>query len=78
MPARGGLRRRWWELSLPKMLFGANAFEISDIERMNLGAHQTDVSNVTTLRVGLHIFHNRRDSGGFHCRGEAQTAARRC
>jgi putative transposase len=26
-------------LSLPKMLSGANAFEISDIERMNIGAH---------------------------------------
>jgi hypothetical protein len=28
------------ELSLPKMLSGANTFEISDIERMNIGAHQ--------------------------------------
>jgi hypothetical protein len=27
-------------LSLPKMLSGPNAFEISDIERMNIGAHQ--------------------------------------
>jgi hypothetical protein len=27
-------------LYLPKMLSGANAFEISDIERMNIGAHQ--------------------------------------
>ena len=27
-------------LSLPKMLSGANAFEINDIERMNIGAHQ--------------------------------------
>jgi hypothetical protein len=27
-------------LSLPKMLSGANAFEISDIERRNIGAHQ--------------------------------------
>ena len=26
-------------LSLPKMLSGANAFEISDIERMNIRAH---------------------------------------
>jgi hypothetical protein len=25
--------------SLPTMLSGANAFEISDIERMNIGAH---------------------------------------
>jgi hypothetical protein len=25
-------------VSLPKMLSGANAFEISDIERMNIGA----------------------------------------
>ena len=30
-------------LSLPKMLSGANAFEISDIERMNIGAHQPGV-----------------------------------
>jgi len=29
--------------SLPKMLSGANAFEISDIERMNIGAHQPGV-----------------------------------
>jgi hypothetical protein len=28
-----------YPLSLPKMLPGANAFEISDIERMNIGAH---------------------------------------
>jgi hypothetical protein len=27
-------------LSLAKMLSGANAFEISDIERMNIGGHQ--------------------------------------
>jgi len=26
-------------LSLPKILSGADAFEISDIERMNIGAH---------------------------------------
>jgi hypothetical protein len=32
------------ELSLPKILSGANAFEISDIERMNIGAHQPGVS----------------------------------
>ena len=31
------------ELSLPKILSGANAFEISDIERMNIGAHQPGV-----------------------------------
>jgi hypothetical protein len=30
-------------LSLPKMLSGANAFEISDIEKMNIGAHQPGV-----------------------------------
>jgi hypothetical protein len=30
-------------LSLPKMLSGANAFEISDIERMNVGGHQPGV-----------------------------------
>ena len=30
-------------LSLPKMLSGANAFEISDIERMNIGAHPPGV-----------------------------------
>jgi hypothetical protein len=30
-------------LPLPEMLFGANAFEISDIERMNIGAHQPGV-----------------------------------
>src|SRR5947207_15545817 len=31
------------KLSLPKMLSGANAFEISDIERMNIGAHQPGI-----------------------------------
>jgi hypothetical protein len=31
------------DLSLPKMLSGANAFEISDIERMNIGAHPPGV-----------------------------------
>jgi len=30
-------------LSLPKMLSGANAFEISDIERMKKGAHKPGV-----------------------------------
>lgn len=30
-------------LSLAKMLSGANAFEISDIERMNIGAYQPGV-----------------------------------
>jgi hypothetical protein len=30
-------------LYLPKMLSGANAFEISDIERMNIGARQPGV-----------------------------------
>jgi hypothetical protein len=30
-------------LSLPKKLSGANAFEISDIERMNIGAHQLGI-----------------------------------
>jgi hypothetical protein len=30
-------------LFLPKMLSGANAFEISDIERMNIGAHRLGV-----------------------------------
>ena len=30
-------------MSLPKMLSGAIAFEISDIERMNIGAHQPGV-----------------------------------
>ena len=30
-------------LSLDKMLAGANAFEISDIERMNTTAHQPGV-----------------------------------
>jgi hypothetical protein len=34
-------------LSLPKMLSGANAFEISDIERMNIGAHQPGAWHVT-------------------------------
>ena len=29
-----------FHLSLPKMLSGANAFEISDIERVNIGAHK--------------------------------------
>ena len=31
------------KLSLPKMLSGANAFEISDIERMNIGAYQPGI-----------------------------------
>ena len=31
-------------LSLSKMLSGANAFEISDIERMKIGAHQAGVT----------------------------------
>jgi hypothetical protein len=31
------------------MLSGANAFEISDIERMNIGAHQHGVEDVTML-----------------------------
>jgi len=35
--------QQWSQLSLPKMLSGANAFEISDIERMNIGAHQPGV-----------------------------------
>jgi hypothetical protein len=35
--------RHSWHLSLPKMLSGANAFEISDIERMNIRAHQPGV-----------------------------------
>jgi hypothetical protein len=30
-------------LSLPKMLSGVNGFEISDIERMNIGAYQPGV-----------------------------------
>jgi hypothetical protein len=30
-------------LSLPKMLSGENAFEISDIERMKIRAHQPGV-----------------------------------
>ena len=38
-------------LSLPKMLSGANAFEISDIERMNIGAHQPGVWHVTMLHA---------------------------
>ena len=40
---RVGLRASDRQLSLPKMLSGTNAFEISDIERMNIGAHQPDV-----------------------------------
>ena len=39
------------DLSLPKMLSGANAFEISDIERMNIGAHQPGVWHVTMLHA---------------------------
>ncbi len=31
------MRDRAPDLCLPKMLSGANAFEISDIERMNIG-----------------------------------------
>jgi hypothetical protein len=38
-------------LPLPKMLSGANAFEISDIERMNIGAHQPGVWHVTMLHA---------------------------
>ena len=38
-------------LSLPKMLSGANAFEISDNERMNIGAHQPVVWDVTMLHA---------------------------
>ncbi len=37
-----GERRKTWN-RLPKMLSGANAFEISDIERMNIGAHQPGI-----------------------------------
>jgi hypothetical protein len=33
------------------MLSGANAFEISDIEKMNIGAHQPGVQDVTTLQA---------------------------
>jgi hypothetical protein len=33
------------------MLSGANAFEISDIEKMNIGAHQPGVQDVTTLHA---------------------------
>jgi hypothetical protein len=33
------------------MLSGANAFEISDIERMNIGAHQPGVWHVTMLHA---------------------------
>jgi hypothetical protein len=42
---------RWFcqALSLPEMLSGANAFEISDIERMNIGAHE---------RCGTQKFHS--------------------
>jgi hypothetical protein len=39
---------------LKKMLSGANAFEIfeiSDIERMNIGAHQPGVWHVTMLHA---------------------------
>jgi hypothetical protein len=31
------------------MLSGANAFEISDIEKMNIGAHQPGVWHVTMV-----------------------------
>jgi hypothetical protein len=33
------------------MLSGANAFEISDIEKMNIGAHQPGVQDVTMLHA---------------------------
>jgi hypothetical protein len=33
------------------MLSGANAFEISDIERMNIGAHQPGVWHVIMLHA---------------------------
>jgi hypothetical protein len=33
------------------MLSGANAFEISDIKRMNIGAHQPGVWHVTMLHA---------------------------
>jgi excisionase family DNA binding protein len=35
------------------MLSGANAFEFSNIERMNIGAHQPGVWDVTTLHALL-------------------------
>jgi len=37
------LCQRFPDEPVPKMLSGANAFEISDIGRMNIGAHQPDV-----------------------------------
>ncbi len=37
--------------SLPKMLSGANAFEISDIEKMNIAAHQPGVWHVAMLHA---------------------------
>jgi hypothetical protein len=33
------------------MLSGANAFEISDIERMNIGEHQPGAQDVTMLHA---------------------------
>jgi hypothetical protein len=48
--------RRWerrlnaFNLSLPKMLSGANASEINDIERMNIGAYQPGVWHVTDYK----------------------------
>ena len=35
------------------MVSGANAFEISDIERMNIGAHQSAAQDVTMLSALL-------------------------
>ena len=37
--------------SLPKMLSGANAFEISGIEKLNIGAHQPGVWHVTMVHA---------------------------
>jgi hypothetical protein len=43
LPAKG-TRERSERLGLsPKILSGANAFEIIDIERMNIGAHRLGV-----------------------------------
>ena len=42
-PIAGRLLPHERSLSVPKMLSGANAFEISDIERMNTRAHQPGV-----------------------------------
>jgi hypothetical protein len=46
-----------WTHSLPKILSGANAFEISDIERMNIGVVRKNSVRLPSDRdVGTYLF----------------------